>query len=160
MTQLLLSPERTADVLGIGRTKVYELIGANAIETVKIGASRRIPMDALTAYVAALRTRGPEGDTGKEVLHEARTQPRRGLVPSRNRTTARSSHREPRWRRRHSTGRTRSTVQPWRRPTTGPGRQRSREPGRGRLEGQLGKPRLPGTPVAGTWPDSRSGIGL
>jgi excisionase family DNA binding protein len=55
VTKLLLTPEEAAAVLGIGRTKVYELMLSNALESVKIGASRRIPTDALDTFVAALR---------------------------------------------------------------------------------------------------------
>lgn len=56
VAKLLLTPEEAAAVLGIGRTKVYELMLSNAIESVKIGASRRIPTDALDTFVAALRS--------------------------------------------------------------------------------------------------------
>ena len=55
MTKLLLTPEEAAQVLGIGRTKVYELMLSNALESVKIGASRRIPTDSLAAFVETLR---------------------------------------------------------------------------------------------------------
>jgi excisionase family DNA binding protein len=57
LTRLLLTPEEAAQVLGIGRTKVYELMLSNALESVKIGASRRIPADSLTTFVAGLRGR-------------------------------------------------------------------------------------------------------
>ena len=55
--KLLLTPEEAAKVLGIGRTKVYELMLNNALESVKIGSSRRIPSDSLTTFVETLRTR-------------------------------------------------------------------------------------------------------
>jgi excisionase family DNA binding protein len=42
-------------VLGIGRTKVYELLRAGVIESVRVGSSRRIPVGALDEYVARLR---------------------------------------------------------------------------------------------------------
>ena len=57
LTKLLLTPEEAAQVLGIGRTKVYELMLSNALESVKIGASRRIPADSLTTFVDGLRAR-------------------------------------------------------------------------------------------------------
>lgn len=57
LTKLLLTPEEAARVLGIGRTKVYELMLTNALESVKIGASRRIPTDSLTSFVDGLRAR-------------------------------------------------------------------------------------------------------
>ena len=56
--RLLLTPSEAAAALGIGRSTVYELILSNALESVKIGVSRRIPADALAAYIAALR--GPQ----------------------------------------------------------------------------------------------------
>ena len=55
MPKLLLTPEEAAQVLGIGRTKVYELLVSTALESVKIGACRRVPADALTRFVETLR---------------------------------------------------------------------------------------------------------
>lgn len=55
MTPLLLTPEQAAGQLGIGRTKVFELMTTGALESVKVGRLRRIPVDALHAYVATLR---------------------------------------------------------------------------------------------------------
>jgi len=52
---LLLTPEQAAERLGIGRSKVYELIGTGELESVKIGRLRRVPVDALTAFVEHLR---------------------------------------------------------------------------------------------------------
>lgn len=53
--QLLLTPEQAAATLAICRTKVYELLGKGELESVQIGASRRIPYVALTEYVQRLR---------------------------------------------------------------------------------------------------------
>ena len=55
MDQLLLTPEDTAQLLAVGRTKIYELLRTGALESVRIGAARRIPAAALTAYVERLR---------------------------------------------------------------------------------------------------------
>ena len=54
MDKVLLTPEEAAQALSIGRSKVYELLRAGALASVRIGASRRIPVDAVRAYVAAL----------------------------------------------------------------------------------------------------------
>lgn len=54
--QLLLTPERAAEQLDIGRTTVYGLMASGELSSVKIGRSRRIPADALVAYVDRLRT--------------------------------------------------------------------------------------------------------
>jgi excisionase family DNA binding protein len=55
MDKLLLTAEETAEVLGIGRSKVYELLQAGAIQLVRIGACRRIPAAAIVDYVERLR---------------------------------------------------------------------------------------------------------
>lgn len=55
MDQLLLTPEHAAKLLAVGRTKLFELLRTGAIESVRIGAARRIPAAALTAYVDRLR---------------------------------------------------------------------------------------------------------
>ncbi len=52
---LLYKPEAAAAQLGIGRSKLFELIAAGEIETVQIGRSRRVPTEALESYVARLR---------------------------------------------------------------------------------------------------------
>jgi excisionase family DNA binding protein len=55
MTRLLLTPTEAAEALGIGRSKLYELLRAGTVESVLIGTSRRIPADALASYIASLR---------------------------------------------------------------------------------------------------------
>jgi excisionase family DNA binding protein len=55
MDKLLLTPEEVAAVLGVGRTKVYELIRLGLIEAVKIDGCRRIPAIAVHDYVERLR---------------------------------------------------------------------------------------------------------
>ena len=56
--QLLLTPTEAARALGIGRSKLYELMQDGILESVHIGACRRIPTDALLALVATLRGDG------------------------------------------------------------------------------------------------------
>lgn len=57
MEKLLLTVEEAAHVMGIGRTKMFELIAAGAVESVRIGASRRVPSAAIAEYVDHLRRR-------------------------------------------------------------------------------------------------------
>ena len=52
MHQLLLKPPEVAEALGISRSRVYELLATGAIESISIGRSRRIPVDALHRFVA------------------------------------------------------------------------------------------------------------
>jgi excisionase family DNA binding protein len=51
---LLVRPEDAATALGVGRTKVYELMRSHALRSVKIGGLRRIPAAALAEFVAQL----------------------------------------------------------------------------------------------------------
>jgi excisionase family DNA binding protein len=55
MDKLLLTPCEAAIALGISRSKLYELLAKGDIGSVHIGASRRIPTEALAAYVRSLR---------------------------------------------------------------------------------------------------------
>ncbi|MBA2768922.1 MAG: helix-turn-helix domain-containing protein [Sporichthyaceae bacterium] len=52
---MLLTPTEAALALGIGRSKLYELMQAGILESVHIGACRRIPADALADLVTKLR---------------------------------------------------------------------------------------------------------
>jgi excisionase family DNA binding protein len=52
--KLLLTPEEAAERLSVGRSRVFELIGSGRLRSVRIGASRRIPADALVDFVNAL----------------------------------------------------------------------------------------------------------
>jgi excisionase family DNA binding protein len=52
----LLRVGEVCEALGLGRTKVCELIANSAIPSVKIGASRRIRESALRAYIDGLET--------------------------------------------------------------------------------------------------------
>ncbi len=51
MDKLLLTPDEAARVLGIGRSKLYELLRAGVVESVRIGTCRRVPAAALSGYV-------------------------------------------------------------------------------------------------------------
>ena len=54
-TQLLLKVEEAAIRLGLGRTIVWGLVSSGELESVTIGRSRRVPVEALNAYVERLR---------------------------------------------------------------------------------------------------------
>ena len=51
---LLVRPEDAARVLGVGRTKVYELMRLRALRSVRVGGLRRISVAALAEFVAQL----------------------------------------------------------------------------------------------------------
>jgi excisionase family DNA binding protein len=61
-SRLLLTMEEAAGVLGIGRSKMYELHNRGEIEGVKIDRSTRIPVEALSDFIRALQARQYEGD--------------------------------------------------------------------------------------------------
>lgn len=63
--RLLLKPTEAAAVLGIGRSKLYELLQDGELDSVRIGACRRIPIEALSELVRKLREH-PESDTASE----------------------------------------------------------------------------------------------
>ncbi len=56
MEKLLLTADEAAEVLGVSRTKVFELMQSRALRSVKIGGSRRIPAAALREYVQRLES--------------------------------------------------------------------------------------------------------
>ena len=60
--RLLLTVEEAADRLGIGRSLMYELIGCGQIASIRVGRLRRVPLESLTDYVAALRHRARQPD--------------------------------------------------------------------------------------------------
>lgn len=61
-SRLLLTVEEAADRLGIGRSLMYELIGSHEIASIRVGRLRRVPLEALTDYVAALRHQSRQPD--------------------------------------------------------------------------------------------------
>jgi excisionase family DNA binding protein len=52
--RVLLRVEEAADRLAISRTLMFAYLKSGAIESVKVGRLRRVPADALTAFVARL----------------------------------------------------------------------------------------------------------
>ena len=50
--RLSYKPDQAAAVLGIGRSKVYELMQSGELESFKIGSSRLIPHAALERLIA------------------------------------------------------------------------------------------------------------
>lgn len=54
MPRLLLTVPEAAEALAISRSKLYELLAAGLVRSVRIDGSRRVPMEALETYVARL----------------------------------------------------------------------------------------------------------
>lgn len=53
------SVEEAADLIGIGRTVMFQLVIAGEIDSFKIGRRRLIPWDAIDSYIARLRAQQP-----------------------------------------------------------------------------------------------------
>jgi excisionase family DNA binding protein len=51
--KLLLRPAEVAAALGLGRSKVYELIGRGVLPSIRIGGSVRVPVTELRSWIAA-----------------------------------------------------------------------------------------------------------
>jgi excisionase family DNA binding protein len=59
MNRILLRPAEAAEAVGIGRSKLYQLIAAGEIPIARIGGCVRIPADALRAWAESkLQTTG------------------------------------------------------------------------------------------------------
>lgn len=54
MNKLLLTPSEAAKVLGIGRSKTYQLLQSGQLQSVHIGSCRRIPLEAVHNFLADL----------------------------------------------------------------------------------------------------------
>jgi excisionase family DNA binding protein len=59
--KLLLTPREAAQLLGISRSMLYELLRRGEIASVRIGRSRRVPRAALSAFVDQLHLGDPRG---------------------------------------------------------------------------------------------------
>jgi excisionase family DNA binding protein len=53
--KLLHSPDETAELLGCGRSYVFELIARGEIESFKVGRLRKVPREAIHDYIQRLR---------------------------------------------------------------------------------------------------------
>jgi excisionase family DNA binding protein len=60
MDKLLYRPKEAAQVLGIGRATLYDLMHAGKIRSVKDGGMRFITRDALLDYVRQLEERSDQ----------------------------------------------------------------------------------------------------
>jgi len=54
LSPLLLTPEEVAQVLRVGRSRVYDLMRSHRLVSIKIGGSRRVPVAAVQQFIDAL----------------------------------------------------------------------------------------------------------
>ena len=62
MEKMLLNVEEMAQVLGIGRSKAYELVHSAGFPMIRIGRTMRIPKAQLEIWI--------KNETGREVMNE------------------------------------------------------------------------------------------
>jgi excisionase family DNA binding protein len=62
--KLLYRVREAAGMLGLGESKVWELLARGVIESVKIDGARRIPREAIESYVRGLREGGGDAEAG------------------------------------------------------------------------------------------------
>jgi excisionase family DNA binding protein len=55
MDKIFLTPVEAAAALGIGRSKLYELLQSGQLPSVHIGRCRRVSADAVHSFAASLR---------------------------------------------------------------------------------------------------------
>jgi excisionase family DNA binding protein len=61
--RVVLTIEEAAGRLGIGRTTMYALVMAGEVRSVTIGRLRRVPVQCLDEYIAALLGQPPQPAT-------------------------------------------------------------------------------------------------
>ena len=61
MDKPLLTPLEAAQVLGIGRSKLYQLMRAGTVASVRIGSCRRIPTASLPDLIVQLQAEAFDG---------------------------------------------------------------------------------------------------
>jgi prophage regulatory protein len=61
MDKILLKPAEAAQVLGIGRSLIYELIARREIPSVKLGRCLRVPTESLNTWLKMQENQRQDG---------------------------------------------------------------------------------------------------
>ncbi len=51
MQKLLLRPAEAADLIGVGRSKIYAMLAAGELPSIRLGNSLRVPAAALNQWI-------------------------------------------------------------------------------------------------------------
>ena len=62
MEKLLLKPSEAAQVLGIGRSLIYELIARREIPSVRLGRCLRVPTESLQRWLIDQESKRQDGE--------------------------------------------------------------------------------------------------
>jgi excisionase family DNA binding protein len=57
MDRLLLRPAEAAEAIGVGRSKIYELLATGELPSIRVGSSVRVPLDQLREWIDRKATR-------------------------------------------------------------------------------------------------------
>jgi excisionase family DNA binding protein len=49
---LAFNPDRAAEMIGLGRTKTYEVIRTGELRSIKVGRRRLVPLSAITEFLS------------------------------------------------------------------------------------------------------------
>jgi excisionase family DNA binding protein len=60
MEKMLLTPGEAAQLISVGRSKMYALLAAGVLPPVRVGKSLRVPVKALEKWVEAQQRTGEE----------------------------------------------------------------------------------------------------
>lgn len=52
LERLMLRPGEAAEAIGVGRSKVYELLASGELPSIRVGSSIRVPVVELRAWIA------------------------------------------------------------------------------------------------------------
>lgn len=69
MDKLLLKPVEAAEMLGISRSKAYELLAQGALPIVRVGKCPRIPIEALRKWIQAQLASGVGKRSNVDQIH-------------------------------------------------------------------------------------------
>lgn len=72
MDKLLYSPEAAAALVGISRSRLFEMLAARTIPSVLIGRTRRIARADLVAFVEKLRAEQAQAGANNEEHEDVR----------------------------------------------------------------------------------------
>ena len=81
MDKLLLTPIEAAAALGIGRSKLYELMRTGIVTSVRIGNCRRVPATSLSELVARLQGDSNGQEVGSVPVHRTARYPQQSDAP-------------------------------------------------------------------------------
>lgn len=60
MDPLLLRPGEAADLLGVSRSTIYQLMGSGEVPSIRVGKLLRVPLNALEKWVEERGSNSPD----------------------------------------------------------------------------------------------------